>query len=468
MRAMDANSEWFGVPASELMENAGKQVAAVANSIGSSFLILCGPGNNGGDGFASARYLKSKPKIFFVAPPKTQEAYENFLKAKNYRPILISKDNLGLLENAMKGSDIIIDALFGTGIRGKLGEPLRSVIDMANKSGKRIVSVDVPSGMDPESGKASDIAIKPEITISLHAPKPGVVGNKRAGRVILADIGIPPEALTHIGKGDFKFGYPMRKAKARKGDAGKVLVIGGSERYTGAPYFAAMAALRAGCDLSYVSAPKEIAARIAAMAPDLIVLPLESPTSLSKADVPKILSMDFDVLCIGNGLGDAKESLDAAAEIISKCRKPMVIDGDALKIKPLLQKLGQNVIMTPHAGEFKRLFGMAANEKNLKKLAAKLKCTILLKGSIDIIAQGTKVKYNNSGNPHMSKGGTGDILAGLCAGFLAQGIEPFQAACFATLVNGVAGDLSYTKTSVGLTASDILEHIGLAENILLN
>jgi len=443
------------------MENAGRGIASEANKLGDSFVIICGPGNNGGDGFAAARYLKSKPKIFYFWKPKTNETYENFVKAKNYRLIQITDKTMPQLEKALVESDVVIDAIFGTGVRGKIRDPVRSVMKLMNNSGKKILSVDVQTGTDPDTGKAPDITIKPSLIVFMHAAKKTLAKGKTA----VVDIGIHPKSYTHVGKGDFKFDYPMRPEKAHKGDAGSVLVVGGSEKYTGAPYFAAMAALRAGCDLSHVAAPEEPAERIAIMGPDLIVHPLPSEYNLSMKDVKAIPKTD--VLCIGSGLGDDKESLKAALEIISKTKKPMVIDGDGFRAIKSVSKLGKNVILTPHAAEFKRLFGLKATERNLIKVAKKYKCVILLKGSIDMIAQGSRIKYNESGNPYMSKGGTGDVLAGLCAGFLAQGIDPFRAACFAALVNGVAGDLAYNQESIGLTALDVLSKVGLAERVLL-
>lgn len=469
MRILDANSEWFGVPAMELMENAGRAVAAEANKLGESFCVVCGPGNNGGDGFAAARYLKSRPAIFYLARPRSPEACENYLRAKNYRPVLLNQKTLPRLEKALAECDVVVDALFGTGVKGKMREPARSAIRLINDSGREVLSVDVPTGMDPDTGKTGDVAVEADVTVTMHRAKTGLLkSRKAAGRIVVADIGIHPNAYTHIGKGDFKFLYPRREEGAHKGEAGKVLVVGGSAQYTGAPYFAGMAALRAGCDLAYVAAPKLPADRIAQMGPDLIVHPMSADGEITKKDVKAILAKDFDVLCIGNGLGDSKESLAAAKDVMSKCKRPMVIDGDALKAsKTLLPKLKKNVVLTPHAGEFKRLFKLAPNEKNLLRVARERKCAILLKGPNDMIAQGKLLKLNESGNPCMSKGGTGDVLAGLCAGFLAQGVEPFLAACFAALVNGVAGDLAYTEESVAFTASDLLESIGMAEAILL-
>jgi NAD(P)H-hydrate epimerase len=463
MRILDANSAWFGVPVQELMENAGRAVAAEANKLGDSFVIVCGPGNNGGDGFAAARYLKSKPRIFYLGRPRSNEAYDNFIKAKNYRPVQLNDKILPDLTAALSKTDVVIDALFGTGMHGKIREPVRTIIQEINKSGKKILSVDVPSGMDPDTGK-SDLAVKPTLTVFLHAAK----GKAAKGKSVVADIGIHPDSADFVGKGDFKFRYPQRKENAHKGQSGRVLTVGGSNNYTGAPYFAAMAALKAGCDLAYVAAPRVAAERIASMGPEIIVYPLDSESNISEDDVKPILSHKFDVLCIGNGLGDSKSALNAAKKIISTVKKPMVVDGDALKaIKDILPKLGANVILTPHAQEFKRLFGLKPTDKNVQKVSKKYKFTVLSKGPVDIIANKKSLKYNKSGNPHMAKGGTGDVLAGLCAGFLAQGTSPFDSACFAALLNGVAGDIAYSEESIALTASDVLSRIGMAAKILL-
>jgi NAD(P)H-hydrate epimerase len=451
------------------MENAGIGIAKEANKLGDSFVIVCGPGNNGGDGFAAARYLKSKPKIFFLAKPKTSEAYENFRRARNYRPVLLTMESLSKLDSALNEADVVIDALFGTGIQGRIREPVRSAIQMIHKSKKRVVAVDIPTGLDVDTGRIPDLAVKADVTVSLHKAKAGLLKNKKnAGRIVVVDIGIHPKSYTHVGKGDFKFNFPGRKKNAHKGEAGRVLVVGGSKDFTGAPYFAAMAALKAGCDLAYVAAPEEPAERVASMAPDLIVYPLESEYYVSKSDVKEILKKKFDVLCIGNGLGTEEESLAATRDIVKKTKKPVVIDGDGLKaVAPIVGELGGNVILTPHAEEFRVLFGLQGNERNAKKIGKTIKPVILLKGSTDIIVQGERVKLNDSGNPYMAKGGTGDILAGLCAGFMAQGVDPFLSACLGALVNGVAGDLAYSEESVSMTASDVLGRIGEVINFFL-
>ena len=474
MLVMDANSGWWGVPAADLMENAGKGVAAVADDMGDSFVIVCGPGNNGGDGFAAARHLKSKPKIIYFRYPKSEDSKANFEKAKNYWPIQVSEGNMQALKTALDEADVVIDAIFGTGVTGRIREPYREAIALINKSKKKVLSVDIPSGMDPDTGETHDIGINASVTVALHRVKAGTKKNKKmAGKIEVVDIGMPKEAETHVGPGDVRFRLPKREKAAHKGESGKVLIIGGSGNYIGAPYFAGMAALRAGCDLVYVAAPSYAAEKIAGMAPDLITIPLDSEKHLSVKDLKALGKIDFDVACIGNGLGAEKASLDAVKSFVSKTKKPVVIDGDGLKaVSP--GRLAENIVITPHGGEFKLLFNKKPSDEVEKRIdaakaaAKKTKATILLKGRTDIIASRSRLKLNETGNKHMSKGGTGDVLAGLCAGLMAQGVEPFDAAGMAAFVNGLAGEQAYALHSISMTASDVLDSIGDVFGFLLD
>ena len=475
MKIADANSEWFGVSVKDLMENAGSGAADIANHMGKSFLVMCGPGNNGGDGFVAARHLKSKPKIFYFKKPRSEEALLNFEKARNYQPVLLSKENLDDLKSALKECDVVIDAIFGTGIKGRVREPIRSVIGMINRSKKKVVAIDVPTGLNPDTRKVSDIAVKANVTVALHKAKAGLMKNKEVvGKIEVVDIGIPEKAESHVGKGDVKFNLPFREKDAHKGQAGKVLVVGGSKNYTGAPYFVAVAALRAGCDLSYVAAPKAAANRIATMAPDVIVYPLVSEDYVTIKDVKEILGEDFDALAIGNGMGAEENSLEATRDIVKKA-KNAVVDGDGLKaVSSIVGKLKENVVLTPHAGEFKLLFGSEPSKnledriKNVKKACKTTKAVVLLKGPVDIICQKGNVKLNETGNPFMAKGGTGDILAGLCAGFMAQGVGPFKAASMAAFVNGLAGNLAYSEKSISMISSDALDQIGSVMKFIMD
>ncbi|MBN2518819.1 MAG: NAD(P)H-hydrate dehydratase [Candidatus Altiarchaeota archaeon] len=476
MRILDANSEWFGVTVKELMENAGGGVADIANRMGDSFVIICGPGNNGGDGFAAARHLKSKPRIFYLKRPRSEEALLNFEKARNYNPVLVTQKNLDELKAALEQCDVVIDAIFGTGITGRIREPARSVIRLVNDSKRKVIAIDIATGIDPDTGRISDIAVKADVTVALHRVKTGSLKNKKiSGKIELVDIGIPEKAETHVGRGDVKFNLPFRERDAHKGQAGKVLVVGGSERYTGAPYFAAMAALKAGCDLSYFTGPACAADRIAVMAPDVIVYPLGSERHLAKGDVKEVLKRDCDVIVVGNGLGAEKETVEAVLDLVKKAKKPLVIDGDGLKaVSQVLKGLKENVVLTPHSGEFKTIFGsqpprdLEKRIESIKRACKKTKAVVLLKGSVDIICQKGSVKLNETGNPFMAKGGTGDVLAGLCAGFIAQGVEPLKATYMAAFVNGLAGNVAYSEKSISMLASDVLGQISSVMKFLVD
>jgi len=466
MRILDENSEWFGVPKTTLMRNAGKAVAREAKKLGKTFIVFAGSGNNGGDAYAAAVHLgRENVRVFYTAEPKSEQAIENF-------DLLIEAGfNIVLFDKKIRidfRDDVIIDGLLGIGIKGRIRDPVRQLIALINKQKNKKLSIDVPSGVDPDSGRVQDIAVVPDVTVTFHEAKAGLTP-ENAGRIIVAPIGIPNIAKDHIGRGDFIFNFRERDVSARKGESGRVLVVGGCQRYIGATYFASKAALYSGCDLVYVATPKETQPIIRSMSPDIINVPLKSERDLSMIDIDRILEERADCLCIGNGLGLNKESLDVVAEIVKHSERA-VIDGDGLRaIKP--KDIKENMIITPHAGEFERLFGEkppndpVERSKLIKK--NKVKGTVLLKGPVDVVVQGGNVKFNDSGNPYMSKGGTGDVLAGLCAGFLAQGYNSFESACFGAFINGLAGEVAYHDRSVSMTSTDVLESIPEVFRILL-
>jgi len=252
-----------------------------------------------------------------------------------------------------------------------------------------------------------------------------------------------------------------RHKDSHKGSNGCVLIVAGSKLYTGAPVFAALGALRAGVDLAFLTAP-ERAANIAAHCPDLITVPLDGDF-LKPVHVKKVQDWfeRADVMIIGPGIGQDKNTKKAVLEIIKQFNKPIVIDADALKI--VSEKFSvlkdKNVILTPHRTEFEKLSGHKATAKAVKRFAAAQKCIVLLKAPIDIISDGKEVRLNKTGNSGMTVGGTGDILSGVVAGLVAQEIEPFDAAYYAAKVVGTAGDLAYAEKGYGLIASDVLEKI---------
>ena len=445
-----------------LMENAG---AAVARHVLSNrkpesrIAVVCGKGNNGGDGFVAARYLSNSMQTdVFLASPE-HEITSDVARA-NLDKI---RDRIRPLSSfEPRQYDVIVDALLGVGLQGRPREPYSGLIKRINDSRRTIVSIDVPSGWP------SDLRIRPDVTVTLHAPKIGM-DKKNSGRIVVEGIGIPEDAEVYCGPGDFAL-LPRRKKEAHKGDAGRVLVIGGGP-YTGAPAFAGMAAMRSGVDLVFVASPEPAALPVSIYSPSLIVRSLKGEV-LSEEHVDDLLefSAECDVVAIGPGLGSSKVTLDAVEEIIKKCRKPLVIDADAIAAcgaKPRILA-GKSGVITPHAGEFKKLTGRTLPSEHIdkrmalvKEAASRLKMTILLKGPVDVVSDGRFVKLNRVHNDAMTVGGTGDVLMGLVAGLMAQKATPFAAARMAAFTNGLAGNLAFEEKSYGLLSTDIIEKIPL-------
>jgi ADP-dependent NAD(P)H-hydrate dehydratase / NAD(P)H-hydrate epimerase len=431
----------------------------VARARGKRIAIVAGRGNNGGDAFVAARHLAAgfDVTVYLLGRAKdiaTDEAKRNWemLERLGYDLQEISsisaEDGLDLAK-----SDLIVDAIFGTGVRGRVTGLEAQAIDAINGSGRPVISVDVPSGM------GTDKAVRADSTVTFHRQKPGMQGN-----VILADIGIPPAAELFVGEGDLRL-MGRRALESHKGDSGRILVIGGGP-YTGAPALSAMAALRAGADIVSVAAPKRAARAISGFSPNLIVTELsDDHLQPSDLDVLRDLIAGHDVVVMGMGLGRHPETMQALAEIIPLCSK-IVIDADALQ--PDLPLKG---IVTPHAGEFQRISGISLGElgyrermEPLKGYARKKGLVVLLKGKVDLISDGESVRANTTGNPGMTVGGTGDVLAGITAAFYARS-SAIRAAVAAAFVNGRAGDLVYPEKDFGMLATDVIEKIPEAMKI---
>jgi NAD(P)H-hydrate epimerase len=293
------------------------------------------------------------------------------------------------------------------------------------------------------------------------------MNKQNSGKVVVVDIGIPPDAETYCGPGDFAL-LPRRRRDAHKGDSGRVLVIGGGP-YTGAPAFTGMAAMRSGVDLTYVATPETSAIPVAIYSPNYIVRALDGEI-LREDHVKELLqfSKGMDVVAIGPGLGNAPETISAIQSIVRSVDKPLVVDADAIGAcgaKPQILRKKSGVI-TPHAGEFKKLTGRTLPQDDLDKrkamvrdAASRLKMTILLKGPVDIISDGTYIKLNRIHNDAMTVGGTGDVLTGIVAGLIAQKATPFVAARIGAFTAGLAGDLAFEEKSYGLLATDVIEKI---------
>ncbi len=441
---LDCNSRYYSMDTIQLMENAGRSAAEeIEKRYGprKKIGVFCGLGNNGGDGFVAARFLASSNEVtvYLLGKPEdiqTAEARRNWDILQH-----TSAEKVGFQSRmSLPQFDVIVDALLGTGITGELREPYKSVVETLNALPGEKVSVDIPTGYRTSTSFAADL------TLSMHYPK--------TENCVTVTLGVPREFETLVGPGDVRF-LKKRRKDSHKGDNGRVLIIGGSPIFHGAPIYAAMAASTI-VDLTLVACPLSAAPIVKAASPDFIVHPLSSEHVVLK-DVPLILELSdsCDSVLIGPGLGMDEETQKACRTIISelkKKKKTIIVDADGLKaLKDHTDLIFESMVLTPHRGEFAMLF----SDDPVEKAAALHHCTIVQKAPVDIISNGVKTKYNYTGNAGMTTGGTGDVLAGLITGFSATN-DPFQASCAAAFVNGLAGDRCYEQVGFHFTSSDVV------------
>ncbi|RLI91216.1 MAG: bifunctional ADP-dependent NAD(P)H-hydrate dehydratase/NAD(P)H-hydrate epimerase [Candidatus Altiarchaeales archaeon] len=445
-KAIDMNSRYLGIETIVLMENAGKEIASHSRNF-DSIAIFAGLGNNGGDGLVAARHLSGMGKrvrVYTFKGNRTEESQKNLEIIENMgieiRFINDSKD-CESIRRELDEFDLIIDALVGVGVKGELREPLKSIVEMINSSTAFKLAVDVPT-----PGLNSDKVI------SFHFPK--------VKNAIVADIGIPREAETYCGPGDVYLAIPERIGTEHKGDFGRLLIVGGSREFSKTPELVALAAYRTGVDLCTICCPSYVSSKI--FNPNIIVKPLDSEYYIDKGDIKEILKTKFDSMVIGNGLGTENETKYAIRKLLKNINTPVVIDADALK---LIKKkhLNERTIITPHEGEFRILcneFDIKLGDRieSAKKLSEETNAIVVLKGKTDIIACKDRVKLNKTGNPGMSVGGTGDVLAGII-GALSCRSNLFYAACAGAFLCGLAGDLAYEEYGYYFTATDVIERI---------
>ena len=471
MEILDINCEYYGISRLQLMENAGKSVADeihVRFKNAKNICIYAGLGNNGGDGFVAARFLTNfgyNVEVFLLGRSsliKTDEAKRNFeILDKCGCKIHEIRDSTDLEK---VNCDLIVDSILGTGIKGKLREPISKAVDVINECKHEfksiVVAVDVPTGLDPDTGKFEK-AVRADLTVTFHKPKLGLK-SEIAGEVVVKDIGIPKSIEMLTGPGDVKKAY-RRFSTGHKGVHGRIVVIGGGP-YSGAPALASLAAYYAGADLVITVVPENIGNIVASFSPNLIVktIPGKMITEGGIETVYEVIKR-ADVVVMGMGTETSDEVLNAAEKILRICRKAVIDAGMIVKEAPE----GIDCILTPHKGEFKRVFKREPTLDRVKKVARKVNATILLKGYEDIITDGNKLKINKTGNAGMTVGGTGDILAGLCGAFLCNS-DAFRSACSAAFINGLAGDYCYKEKGYNYTATDMLEFISDSINFSLS
>jgi len=490
MAVLDENCEYFGLRRSLLMENAGRAIiGALKAKVGSltdkRIVVVAGTGNNGGDGFVAARHAAAEGGEVSVIllggtdDIRTEESKANWAILERMffgvrLHVASDPSSINGLRELIHNADVVVDAIFGTGMRGRMREPYSSGIDAINSSKGLKMAVDIPSGIDPTTGEVHDKAVEADITVTFHRAKTGLrKGMDHAGEITVAPIGIPHDFETLVGPGDVRRALKPRAPHSKKGDFGRTLVIGGGVEYSGAPALVALASLRTGTDVVIVAAPKSVADIIRGFSPNLIVRKL-SGDYLVMEDLPLLKKMIVQTtsVVVGPGLGLEEETRDTILELMRVVDKPLLVDADALRAmsaEPMLLK-GKRSVITPHAGEFSALTGkpmadpikLRERMRQVSEAARDLGTTILLKAHEDIISNGQLLKINLTGNPGMTVGGTGDVLSGIAASFLGWDVEPFKAACAAAFVSGRAGDLAKSERGYHLVATDVVDRISYA------
>ena len=488
----------IGIPSLVLMENAGRQTVAAMEAVHSDLserqvAVLCGRGNNGGDGFVVARTLAQRGvdvSVFLlgrVADVRGDARTNLEILGRLGITVVEVADSQAWELHFSEVSDctLIVDAIFGTGLNAPVSGLIESVVADVNASGIPIVAIDLPSGLSADSPEPIGPSIEAGLTVTLAAPKLPLVlppAEMRAGDIVIADIGIPGEVLESVEgprvdlltRGSMRELITPRAADSHKGDYGRVLIVAGSPGKTGAAHLSAIGALRSGAGLVTIATPASCQQVIAAMAPEYMTEALSETADGIDADgVDRVLEWARDVVAVGPGLGAAASTREFVRQLVDRATMPMVIDADGLNAfagdpDRLAGREGRDVIITPHPGEMGRLVGMSTDEVQSSRLevarnfAVAHHVYVVLKGHRTLIATpDDKIFINPTGNPGMATGGTGDVLTGMIAAWLAQLLDAEAACKLAVYLHGMAGDLAEAdEGEVSMTAADVAGHLG--------
>ncbi|MCD5406739.1 MAG: NAD(P)H-hydrate dehydratase [Desulfotomaculum sp.] len=509
----------YGIPGIVLMENAGLKVTeAVCRQLGGCvrgkmITIFAGKGNNGGDGLVVARHLYNQGadvRVLMMAHPDgiTGDAGINLaiwckMGQKIYH--VYQANGINMVKIALMNTDLIVDALYGTGFQGTINEKTSRIITLINTNPAPVIAVDIPSGVAADTGKIQGACVKATVTITFGLPKLGLVlppGSGVVGKLAVVDISLPAALLQRRGDiphppvregccgvsplnikkhlldtATVSSWLTRRKPATHKGDFGRVLVLAGSTGMTGAAVLTATACLRSGAGLVTLAVPAQIHDAITAKVPEIITLPLpDTGGALSSKGLVTILAQlaGVDVLAIGPGLSQNPETVKLVQQLLPQVKIPLVVDADGLNAlapnkanKLVLKNINAPVVLTPHPGEMARLLGVSGAEVQEKRLELTLQqaqewdCTVLLKGERTLVAAPDGRLYiNPTGNPGMATAGSGDVLTGIITGLIAQGMETTQAAAAGAYLHGWAGDQGSADLGEhGLLAGDILKYL---------
>lgn len=469
------------IPGIILMENAAlKVIKNLELDKYSSFCVICNKGNNGGDGFAVARHLHvlhKKVKVFLVGDLDGM-SHDCKINYDILKKIGVNINKVGNIEDindlrdSIEKSQVTIDAIFGTGISRNVEGIFDSVISIINENSKQIISIDVPSGFDSNTGKVLGNCVRANKTISFQLYKRGFLNydtDSLTGRIVVEDIGIPEIAISKFHNNEFIMdeGMIRKDMKIRgkysyKGDYGRIIIAAGSDGFTGAAYICAQGAVRSGAGLVTLCCSKEIQ-------PILSSKLIESMTmSFDEKDKIKEIMEKSDVIAIGPGMGNNEMTYSFVEHIINNTAKPLVIDADGINVLKgrvdILKNKKCDLIITPHLGEMATLTGLSIDyikQNRLevsKKFAKDYNVIVLLKGYNTIITDGNTTVINPTGNSAMASGGMGDCLTGMIASFIGQGYKPMKAAYIAAFIHGYCGE-ELSKDMFCVSASHILENL---------
>lgn len=497
MAALDRAATEAGVPSLELMERAGRAVAEQARDMlglcaGRKVLVAAAKGNNGGDGLVAARHLASwgaEVEVFLWAEPDELSADSSV----NYRRLVeqggtVRKGESGALRAGLRGADLVIDALFGFGFRGRAEGDIARAIQALNEGDVPVLSVDLPSGVEAGTGAVNGPAVQATRTVTLALPKTGLYlypGAERVGELVVVDIGIPRELVDRVVKSDLyaleeedaRDLLPRRSPHAHKGECGKVLVVAGSEGLTGAAALCSRAAMRAGAGVVTLGIPEALNPVMEVKLTEVMTMPL--PGGDGKRLYPEAVGLieermaGYDVLALGPGLGTADPTAEAVREILCRVDKPVVLDADGINClsgqEGVIRERRGPTVMTPHPGELGRLLGMESAEVQGARLdaaveaAARTGCVVVLKGANTVIAEaGGRAFFHPLAMPGLATAGSGDVLTGCVAALWAQGMEPLHAAVCGVVLHGKAAQLAAELVGkVGMVAGDLVSHLPL-------
>lgn len=470
----------IGIPSIVLMENAASEITNMIKECGTKFLVVCGKGNNGGDGLAIARKLHVLGKhvqVIVLTPDNnfSEDFTTNITILKKIGCEIFyvkSNEDFSLLSDKVKGKDLIVDGIFGVGLKRTLDEFYCTAIDIINEKGKRIVSIDVPSGMDGETGMILGNAIKAEITYTFEVLKKGFVEYEALeylGKVKVLSIGIPVEVKKKNDEGFYKLSddeyrnlIPIRRVYGHKGDYGKAVIIAGSKGMAGAAYIATEACVKGGAGTTTLVTSDYVQGALSSKLVEAMTLNIEDEQYLNN-----IIS-NSTVIGIGPGIRKGNISKNILKVVLEKRKIPIVLDADGLNIvsesEGLLNMLSGRAIITPHPGEMARLINNTVNyvEKDrvsvAKEFANKYRVIVVLKGFNTIITDGQKVIVNSSGSSKMASGGMGDCLTGIITSYVSQGMKLFEAAILGSFIHGYVAD-EVGKNKYSVVATDIIENI---------